>query len=91
MSLEKTPIKSTLVDEARQLVASIEDMLNDANFSIERKAREAFQGLHVLIDLMLSDENLRFTTLFAKIAYISTRWKLSGRSAFILHSYQEGL
>ncbi len=88
MSLEKTPIKSTLVDEARQLVASIENMLNDANFSIERKAREAFQGLHVLIDLMLSDENLRFTTLFAKIAYISTRWKLSGRSTFILHSYR---
>ncbi|HRG21062.1 MAG TPA: AAA domain-containing protein [Saprospiraceae bacterium] len=88
MSLEKTPIKSTYVDEARQLVSSIEKVLDDADFTPERKAREGFQSLHVLIDLLLSDENLRFTTLFAKIAYIAARWKLSGRSAFILHSYR---
>lgn len=88
MSLENTPIKSGYVDEAKQLVNSIEKLLDDPGFTQERKAREGFQGLHVLIDVLLADENLRFTTLFAKIAYIATRWKLSGRSTFILQSYR---
>jgi DNA replication ATP-dependent helicase Dna2 len=88
MSLENTPIISTYVDEAKQLVISIENLLDDPGFTQERKAREGFQGLHVLIDVLLADENLRFTTLFAKIAYIATRWKLSGKSTFILQSYR---
>ena len=43
MSLEKAPIKSTYVDEAKQLVISIEKVLDDAHFTPERKAREGFQ------------------------------------------------
>ena len=74
--------------EVNELIFSLNQLTEDSNSSSVKRAREAFVILLSLSDLLIRSENLRFTTLFARISYLSVRWKLAPKATFAFQTYR---
>lgn len=74
--------------EIKELNAAIKQLLDVTGTSNIKKARDAFNLLIELTEILLRSENIRFTTLFARLSYLSSRWQLPSKISYAFQLYR---
>ncbi|MBK8700428.1 MAG: AAA family ATPase [Saprospiraceae bacterium] len=72
-------------------VQAMDELLADPEMAQGRKVLRAFDLLIGMLDIFIEQDTLRFTTLFAKIAWVSTHIQLPSRWTFLLQSYRRAV
>ncbi len=63
--------------------------INTENQSFYYKTKAAFTLLDVFLEALLEEDQIHFTTLFSKLAYVSLKYKLSGKLSYCLHQHRK--
>ena len=68
------------------------DRIDESQELSETEKLKAWYRLYNLILEELSEEdNIVFTTLFSRIAFVGARWKIAGRFLFLMHALRRGV
>jgi DNA replication ATP-dependent helicase Dna2 len=72
----------------------LEDVLKihaQESFDAVQKSRSLYALLQSSLDILLNDEGQAFTSLFAKLSYAGTRFRIAPGSMFIIHRFRKSI
>lgn len=78
--------KTQELEELQKYIGSLGKGLNNKDDNVKGKI---IQFYHYLVELLIGDEPLHFTTEFAAISYLGVKYNLSGELLFRLHSFRK--
>ncbi len=75
-------------NEHDEIYNSLHDIENETSLNEFDKCRILFKLLDEILNLFVASESIRFTTLFAKISWIITKYQLNPRFNYLLQNFR---
>lgn len=73
-----------------ELVNEIKKIIHHNDWNTFQKNKSWFELFNSILELATADEELHFTTLFSRLAYIGTKYKINSQTMHLSHLFRKG-
>jgi DNA replication ATP-dependent helicase Dna2 len=77
-------------EHIEEIISGIEKIVRHEGWNAYQKNKAWFEIFNMILELASAEEQLHFTTLFSRLAYVGTKYRINSQTMHLSHLYRKG-